>query len=183
MGSPTSSDELADHVVCISVYKLKCKPLRDTLTMIMLLSMAQTRMCHRKQHHHCQGISQSLIRDDTYVSSLIKPKQVFVNGVVAYDPAKNVGFGLLFDMTLPIVKVFSLTRGPYPTTAISTIITAFDNDVVQNIYILVSSTQTTTPTSMEIKSAGTQIPGNPSSYNATGLSANTYNVLRVVHVG
>jgi hypothetical protein len=111
--------------------------------------------------------------DGSYVSTLIKPKQVFVNGVIAYDQAKNVGSGLLVDTTLPIVNVFTLTRGSDPTTAISTIITASDNDVVQDIYILLSSTQTTIPTSMEIKVAGTKIPGNSSSYNVTGLSANT----------
>jgi hypothetical protein len=111
--------------------------------------------------------------DGSYVSTLIKPKQVFVNGVIAYDQAKNVGSGLLIDTTLPIVNVFTLTRGSDPTTAISTIITASDNDVVQDIYILLSSTQTTIPTSMEIKVAGTKIPGNSSSYNVTWLSANT----------
>ena len=80
---------------------------------------------------------------------------------------------LFVDTTIPIVNVFTLTRGLDPTTAISTTITASDNDVVQNIYIMVSSTQTTKPAFMEIKVAGTQIPGNSSSYNVIGLSANT----------
>ena len=41
------------------------------------------------------------------------------------------------------------------------------------MYVLVSSTQTTIPTSAEIKANGAQIPGNSSSYNFTRLSANT----------
>ena len=89
--------------------------------------------------------------DGSYVSTFIKPDQVFINGVIAYDPAKNFGSGLLVDKTLSIVNVFTLTRGSDPTTAISIIITASDNDVVQDIHILLSSTQTTIPTSMEIK--------------------------------
>ena len=111
--------------------------------------------------------------DGSFVSTLIKPHQVFVNGVVAYDPSKNVGSGLLVDTTLPIVDLFTLTRDSDPTTVISTIITASDNDVVKNIYVLVSSTQTTIPTSAEIKANGAQLPGTSSSYNFTGLSANT----------
>ncbi len=71
--------------------------------------------------------------DGSYVSTLINPHQVFVNDVVAYDATKNVGFGLLVDTTLPIVDVFTLTRGSDLTTVISTIITASDNDVVQYI--------------------------------------------------
>ena len=105
--------------------------------------------------------------------SLIKPKQVFVNGFVGYDVAKNIGSVILVDTTLPIVNVFTSTQGSDPTYVISTIITAYGNDIVQNIYLLVSSTQTTTSTSMEIKVAGTQIPGNSSSYSATWLYANT----------
>ena len=80
---------------------------------------------------------------------------------------------LFVDTTLPIVDVFTLTRGSDPTTTILTIITASDSDVVQNIYILVSSTQTTKPTYTEIKVAVTQIPGNTSSVNVTEFSANT----------
>ena len=109
----------------------------------------------------------------SYVSSLIKPKQVFVNGVVAYDPAKNVGSGNLADMTLPIINVFTLTQGSNPTSAISTIIAASDNDIVQNSFLLVSSTQSTIHTSMEIKVDETHILRNSSSYSFTGLSPNT----------
>ena len=112
--------------------------------------------------------------DGSYVSTLIKPKQVFVNGIVAYDATKEVGSGLLeADTILPIVNAFTLTQGSDTATAISTIIAASDNDVVQNIFIIVSSTQTVMPTSAEIKALGTQIPGNLSSYSAMGLSANT----------
>jgi nucleoside-diphosphate-sugar epimerase len=93
--------------------------------------------------------------DGSYVSSLIKPKQVFLNGVLAYDPAKNDGSGNSADMTILIVNVFTLTQGTYPTIAILTIITAFDNDITENIYLLVSCTQTTMPTSMEINVIGT----------------------------
>jgi hypothetical protein len=107
------------------------------------------------------------IFDGAYVSTLIKPNQIFVNSAVAYDPAENVGSGILVDTTIPIVDLFTLTRGSDPTTAISTIITASDIDVVQDIYILVSATQTTRPTSMEIKVTGAKIPGNSTSYNVT----------------
>jgi hypothetical protein len=76
----------------------------------------------------------------SYVSSLIKPTQVFVNGIVGYDVAKNVVSGLLeADTTLPIIHAFTLTQSLDIGIAISTIITASDNDVVQNIYMLVSS--------------------------------------------
>jgi hypothetical protein len=111
--------------------------------------------------------------DGSYLSTLINPNQVFVNGVIAYEPAENIDSGLLVDTTLPIVSVFTSTRGSTPTTVILTIITAYDNDVVQTIYILVSSTQMTMHTSMEIKVAGIQVPGNSLSYNVTWLSANT----------
>jgi hypothetical protein len=61
------------------------------------------------------------------------------------------------DTTLPVVDVFTMTRGSYPTTAISAIITASDNDVVDIIYVLISRTITTRPTSIEIKVSGTRI--------------------------
>ncbi len=113
--------------------------------------------------------------------SLLKPSQAFVdNPSHVGDPAlqsnhlaNHIADLFLIDTTLPIVDVFTLTRGSDPTTAISTIITASDNDVVQDIYILVSSTQTTKPTSLEIKVAGAKIPGTSASYNVTGLSATT----------
>jgi len=95
------------------------------------------------------------------------------------DPALQINHlashipDLFINLTLFVVGVFTLTRGSDPTTAISTIITAYDNDAVQTIFILVSSTQTKMPTSMEIKVAGTRIPGNSSSYDVTGLSTNT----------
>ena len=112
--------------------------------------------------------------DGSYVSTLIRPTQVFVKGFVGHDAAKKVASGLLeADTILPIVNAFTLTQGSDTATAISTIIAASDNNVVQNIYVLVSSTQTVMPTSAEIKVLGTQIPGNSSSYSATGLSANT----------
>jgi hypothetical protein len=116
--------------------------------------------------------------------SLLKPGQAFVdNPSHVGDPAPppelpnnqlaNHIADLLVDTTLPIVNVFTLTRGSDPRTAISTIITASDNDEVQDIYIMVSATQTTMPTSTEIKVAGAKIPGNSTSHNVTGLSANT----------
>ena len=103
--------------------------------------------------------------------SLLNPAEVFVdNPSHVGDPAPppelpnnhlaNHIADLFIDTTLPVVDVFTLTRGSDPTTAISTIITASDNDEVQDIYILISATQTTKPTSMEIKGAGAQIPGN-----------------------
>ncbi len=94
--------------------------------------------------------------DGSYVSTLIKPKKVFVNGVVGYDAAKNIASGLLeADKILPSVNAFTLTQGSDTATAISIIIAASDNDEVQNIYILVSSTQTAMPTYAEIKALGT----------------------------
>ena len=58
--------------------------------------------------------------DGSYVSTLIKPKQVFVNGVVAYDATKEVGNGILdIDKALPVVDAFTLTQGPDPSSAIS----------------------------------------------------------------
>ena len=40
--------------------------------------------------------------DGSYVSTLIKPTQVFVNGFVGCDATKYVGYGLLeIDTTLP----------------------------------------------------------------------------------
>ena len=72
----------------------------------------------------------------------------------------------------PFVNVFTLTPGSDPTTAISTIITAADNDVVDTIYVLISSTITTRPTSVEIKASGTWIDGNVPSLNVGGLTPN-----------
>ncbi len=77
-----------------------------------------------------------------------------------------------FDTTLPVVNAFTLSQGLDTATAISTIITASYINVVQDIYIYVSSTQTTIPTFDEIRVLGTKIPGNSSSYNVQGLSAN-----------
>ena len=75
---------------------------------------------------------------------LLKPAQAFVdNPSHVGDPAPPPGLptsqlanniaDLFVDTTLPIVDVFTFARGSDPTTAISTIITASDNDVVQNI--------------------------------------------------
>ena len=91
--------------------------------------------------------------------SLLKPGQAFVDnpshvgdpGLPNNQLANHIAD---LDTTLPIVNVFTLTRGSDPRTAISTIITASDNDEVQDIYIMVSATQTTMPTSTEIKVAG-----------------------------
>jgi hypothetical protein len=91
--------------------------------------------------------------------SLLKPAEEFMdNPSQVGDPAPPPGLpsnplanhiaDLFVDTTLPIVDVFTLTRGSDPTTVISTIIMASGSDAVQNIYILVSSTQTTRPTSM-----------------------------------
>jgi len=112
--------------------------------------------------------------------SLLEPAQAFVdNPSHTGDPALQIKHlanhiaDHFNDTTLPIVNMSTLTRGSDPSTAISTLFTASDNDVVQNIYILASATQTRMPTSMEIKVAETQIPGNSSSYNVTGLFVNT----------
>jgi hypothetical protein len=119
------------------------------------------------------------------LASLLNPAESFVdNPSHVGDPApppelpnnhlaNHIADLFLIHTTLPVVDAFTLTRGSDLKTAISTIITAFDNDVVQDLYILVSSTQTTKPTSMEIKVAGAQIPGNSSSYNLIGLSTDT----------
>ena len=67
--------------------------------------------------------------------SLLKPAQAFTdNPSHLGNPAPPPGLpnnqlanhivDLLVDTTLPIVDVFTLTRGSDPTTAISTIITA-----------------------------------------------------------
>ena len=45
--------------------------------------------------------------DGSYVTTLIKPKQVYVNGVDAYDATKSVGYGLLSDTTLLVVNAFT----------------------------------------------------------------------------
>ena len=47
--------------------------------------------------------------DGSYVSSLIKPNQVFVNGNVAYDPAESLADGLL--QLGPKVTNFTLVDG------------------------------------------------------------------------
>ena len=81
--------------------------------------------------------------DGSYVSTLIKPNQMFVNGVVAHDVSKEVGYGLLnVDTTSPGVNTFTLTQGTDIATAISTIIAASDNDEVDSIYVLISRTIT-----------------------------------------
>lgn len=74
--------------------------------------------------------------DGSYVSTLIKPKQVFVNAVVAYDATEDVNNRILdIHKTLPAVNAFTLTQGPDSSTAISAIISASDNEGVERIYI------------------------------------------------
>jgi hypothetical protein len=111
--------------------------------------------------------------DGSYVSTLIKPKQIFVNGVVGYDATKDVGYGLLeIDITLLGVNAFTLTQGADTATAISTIIVASDNDVVDSIYVLIYSLITTRSTSIDIKASGARIDGNATSLNVGGLTPN-----------
>ncbi len=45
----------------------------------------------------------------SYVSTLIKPNQVFVNGIIAYDPAESRANGLL--QLGPKVTNFTLVDG------------------------------------------------------------------------
>jgi len=111
--------------------------------------------------------------DGSFVSTFIKPKHVFLNGCVGYDETKYVDCGLLeIDTTLPVVNAFTLTQGADTATAISTIIVASNNDVVDNIYVLISSTITTRPKSIEIKASGARIDGNATSLNVGGLTPN-----------
>jgi hypothetical protein len=115
------------------------------------------------------------------VVSLLKPAQAFVDnpshvGYPAPPPRlpnnqlANQIADLFVDTTLPIVDVFTLTQGTDIATAISTVITASDNDVVDSIYVLISYTITTHPTSIEIKASGTRIDGNVTSLNVGGLT-------------
>jgi hypothetical protein len=120
--------------------------------------------------------------DGSYVSTLIKPKQVFVNGVLAYDATKEVGNGILdidkalpvviidIDKALPVVYEFTLTQGPDLSTTISTIIAASDNDEVGRIYVFVSIIHASPPSATELKTLGFFLLGNTMAYNVTGLS-------------
>jgi len=92
-------------------------------------------------------------------------------GLPNYHLANHIA-DLFIDTTLPVVDVFTLTRGSDPTTIISTILTASDNDVVDGIYVLIPSKITTRPTSTEIKALGTRIDGNVTSINVWGLAQN-----------
>jgi hypothetical protein len=95
--------------------------------------------------------------DGKYVSSLIKPKQVFLNGVVAYDPAASRATGL-FPLG-PKVTYFTLVDGSTTDSVIGADIT-FSKVDVETIYLLFSSTQTTPPTSAQIKASGVAFHGN-----------------------
>ncbi len=89
--------------------------------------------------------------DGSYVSSLIKPKQVFVNGVVAYDPTESRATGLL--QLGPKVTNFTLDDGSTTDSVIGVVITISNVDV-GTIYLLFSSTQTTPPTPAQINANG-----------------------------
>jgi len=104
--------------------------------------------------------------DGSYVSTLIKLNQVFVNGVTAYDPAEARAAGLLpFG---PKVTYFTLVDGSTTDSVIGGAIT-FSNFDVGTIYLLFSSTQTTPPTPAQIKANGVAFPGNTTTFTIGNL--------------
>ncbi len=54
--------------------------------------------------------------DGSYVSTLIKPNQVFVNGIIAYDPVESRADGLL--PIGPKVTNFTLVDGSSTTDSV-----------------------------------------------------------------
>jgi hypothetical protein len=71
--------------------------------------------------------------DGSYVAPIIKPTQLFVNGVVAYDPTESRAAGLL--PLGPKVTNFTLVDGSTTDSVIGDIIT-FSNVDVETIYLL-----------------------------------------------
>jgi hypothetical protein len=104
--------------------------------------------------------------DGPYVSSLIKPKQVFVNCVVAYDPAESRATGLL--QLGPKVTNFTLVDGSTTDSVIGAVIT-FSNVDVGTIYLLFSPTQQTSPIPAQIKAYGVAFPGNTTTFTIGNL--------------
>jgi hypothetical protein len=104
--------------------------------------------------------------DGSYVSSLIKPKQVFVNGVVAYDPSEARADGLIPPE--PTITNFTLVDGSTTDSVIEVVIT-FSNVDDETIYLLFSSTQTTPPTPAQIKADGDAFPRNTTTFTIGNL--------------
>ena len=77
------------------------------------------------------------------------------------------------DFTAPSVDTFTLAAGAAPTSEIVVGLGASDNDAVQTLYLMVSSTQTTAPTAAAIKASGTALAGATTAHTITGLDSGT----------
>lgn len=83
------------------------------------------------------------------------------------------GFSFATDSIEPSVAAFTLSAGTPAFTRIDVGIDASDNDGVQSMILLVSDTQTTAPTSAEIKAVGVSLGGSTQAYAVTGLEPDT----------
>lgn len=78
------------------------------------------------------------------------------------------------DLTAPTVDTFTLAESSSaPTQELDVTLAASDNDEVQTLYLLLSSTQTTAPSAADIKSLGVALPGSTTAHTFTGLDPDT----------
>ncbi len=99
--------------------------------------------------------------DGSYVSTLIKPKQVFVNGVVGYDPAESRAAGLL--LLVPKVTNFTLVDGSTSDSVIGAIITVKQCRRWDYVFFVFIDTKTP-PTPAQIKADGVEFPGSTTNF-------------------
>jgi hypothetical protein len=83
--------------------------------------------------------------DGSYVLTLIKLNRVFVKSAAAYDSFKNKADGIL-SVLPPYITQFSLFDASIIDQIIVATLADFGDTLVQTTYIIISTTQTTTPT-------------------------------------
>lgn len=77
------------------------------------------------------------------------------------------------DNTAPTIDTATMALGTPAQSTIDLTFDVSDNDAVQSIFTLISASQSTAPTSAEIKTSGTAHGGNDTSFSVVGLTQNT----------
>ena len=87
---------------------------------------------------------------------------------------ESMGSYTTSDLTAPVISTFTLAESvSSPTGEIVVTLAASDNDAVQTLYVMLSSTQTTEPSAADIKSLGVALAGTTTSHTFTGLDPDT----------
>ena len=119
----------------------------------------------------------------TFTYSVGGPNQLRYYWIKLRDEASNttietLGAYTTGDFTAPSVNTFTLAAGAAPTSEIVVGLGASDNDAVQTLYLMVSSTQTTAPTAAAIKASGTALAGGDDRPNDHGAGLG-HHILRL----